>query len=561
MEETHFDAVIVGSGFGGSVVACRLAESGLRVCLLERGKAYPPGAFPRSPSSMKKNFWDPDERLYGLYQPLSFPNVISLIASGLGGGSLIYANVMVRKDERWFVQESEEQEGYEYWPVTRADLEPYYDRVEQMLKVQRYPFDQSPYNQTTKTRALKEVADRLKLEWDLPNLAVSFRNEEEAPFPGEPIREASPNLHNRTRLTCRLCGECDIGCNYGSKNSLDYTYLSVAQRSGAAIRILCEVYSFEPGDMGYTIHYKQYLPGSEKEDAVVKTVTATRLILAAGTFGSTSLLLRNQQAFPGLSTQLGTRFCGNGDHIAIALQCSEKKDGKRKPQLIDASHGPVITSLIRIADAVDGGEERGFYIEDAGYPEFLNWLLQMLDVPSELRSASYLAKYFWRSFLPRTRRANFSHDLVSLFGESEFSSSLLPLLGMGREKAHGRLLLRKNKLELDWQKKTSNPFYKRMSGQMRAISDALGARYIENPVFWYFGRMLTVHPLGGCPMGRHAGEGVVNDRGEVFGYPGLYIADGSILPGSVGTNPSLTIAAIAERIAEGIVEKRKGNRA
>ncbi|GHO99332.1 cholesterol oxidase [Reticulibacter mediterranei] len=555
MEETHFDAVIVGSGFGGSVVACRLAEAGLRVCLLERGKAYSPGTFPRSPTRMKKNFWDPEERLYGLYQVFSFPNVISLISSGLGGGSLIYANVMVRKDERWFVRENEGQEGYEYWPVTRADLDPYYDRAEQMLKVQRYPFEQPPYNQTAKTRTMQMVANQLDLEWQLPNLAVTFHNEGEPPVPGEPIREDTPNLHHRTRSTCRLCGECDIGCNYGSKNSLDYTYLSAAQRSSAEIRTLCEVYAFAPGENGYTIQYRQYHPDSEEPR--LKTITATRLILSAGTFGSTSLLLQNQQAFPGLSPQLGTRFCGNGDHIAVALECKEERDGHLQPRLIEASRGPVITSLIRIADELDGGEGRGFYIEDAGYPEFLNWLIQLLDIPAELHSAGYLTKYFLSSFLPRHTRVNFSHDLANLFGESEFSSSILPLLGMGREKAHGRLLLRDGNLELDWQKQPSNPFYKKMREKMLAISDELGARYMEN-LIWYFGRTITVHPLGGCPMGRYAGEGVVNDRGEVFGYPGLYVADGSILPGSVGPNPSLTITALAERIAEGIVEQQKG---
>jgi cholesterol oxidase len=133
MNNTHFDAVIVGSGFGGSVTAYRLAEAGLRVCVLERGKAYPPNSFPRAPHRMKMNFWDPSEGLYGMYNIWSFSGLGAVVCSGLGGGSLIYANVMIRKDEKWFVKEDLKGGGFEYWPITRADLDPHYDRVEKML--------------------------------------------------------------------------------------------------------------------------------------------------------------------------------------------------------------------------------------------------------------------------------------------------------------------------------------------------------------------------------------------------------------------------------------------
>src|SRR5918995_2333131 len=120
--DTRFDAIIVGSGFGGSVTAYRLAEAGLRVCVLERGKPYPPNSFPRSPYRMQRNFWDPSEGLYGMYNLWSFEGIEALVGSGLGGGSLIYANVLIRKDERWFVTEDLLNGGYEDWPVTREEL-------------------------------------------------------------------------------------------------------------------------------------------------------------------------------------------------------------------------------------------------------------------------------------------------------------------------------------------------------------------------------------------------------------------------------------------------------
>src|SRR6266568_2121540 len=301
MNEMHFDAVIVGSGFGGSVMAYRLAEAGLHVCLLERGKAYPPGSFPRSPYRMKDNFWDPGKGKYGLFNVWSFSGLNALVSSGLGGGSLIYANVMIRKDEKWFVQEDLQKGGYEYWPVTRAELDPHYTNVETMLNVQKYPFNVSPYNKTPKTIALQTAAKKLDMDWSLPNLAVTFNNTGQEPVPGEPILE-EPNIHGRTRYSCRLCGECDFGCNYGSKNSLDYNYLSQAKlKYGADIRTCCEVRSFEPGDNGgYSICYVVHDPAkfegkplNTHDQAVLPlhTITSDRLILAAGTFGSTYLLL------------------------------------------------------------------------------------------------------------------------------------------------------------------------------------------------------------------------------------------------------------------------------
>ncbi len=234
----HYDAVVVGSGFGGSVTAYRLAEAGRRVRVLERGRAYPPGSFTRSPYRARESFWDPRRGLTGMYHYWSFRGIDALVSAGLGGGSLIYANVFLRKDENWFVQEDLRDGGYEHWPVTRADLDPHYDRVEAMIGLQRYPFDHEPYSKTPKTIAFKDAAEANGLEWFLPPLAVTFANEGREPVPGEPIEEKLPNLHGRARTTCQLCGECDVGCNYGAKNTLDYNYLTHAAHHGAEIRTL-----------------------------------------------------------------------------------------------------------------------------------------------------------------------------------------------------------------------------------------------------------------------------------------------------------------------------------
>ena len=156
---THFDAIVVGSGFGGSVMAYRLAEAGQRVCVLERGRPYPPGSFTRSPYRARESFWDPKRGLTGMYHYWSFKGIDALVSAGLGGGSLIYANVFLRKDEKWFVQEDVNDGGYEYWPVTRDDLDPHYDRVEAMIGLQRYPFEHEPYSRTPKTNAFKYATE------------------------------------------------------------------------------------------------------------------------------------------------------------------------------------------------------------------------------------------------------------------------------------------------------------------------------------------------------------------------------------------------------------------
>ncbi len=570
----HFDAIVVGSGFGGSVTAARLSQADWKVCVLERGKDYPPQSFPRSPLDVKRNFWKPSEGLHGMFDVWSFDGIDAVCASGLGGGSLIYANVFIRKDEHWFVKEDLAHGGYEDWPVTRAELDPHYERVELRIGVQEFPLAQQPYDKTPKVLAYRDAAERLKqrgseAEWLLAPLAVTFANEGSPAVPGEPIREQG-NLHGRTRTTCQLCGECDIGCNYGAKNTLDYNYLTDAWRAQADLRTRCEVRSFEPADGGgYLVHYVRREPHDEgrsvkTSELPLHTISCKHLILSAGTLGTTRLMLLNKDALPGLSKgQLGLGFSGNGDLLTFAFHCSQRgADGKKEPLVIDAARGPAITSAIRMPDALDSGggvppeQKRGFYLEDAGYPQVASWALEALEVPKNLIEE---IPRFVRSLFhhPRHRHSEIGAVISSLFGDCELSSTVLPLLGMGRDVPSGKMTLGGKRLELEFsQEGPSRDFFDRVHSFSREMAEEMGGKFRDDPL-WYEDRLITVHSLGGCRMGNSAHGGVVDSHGRVFGQPGLHIADGSVMPGPVGPNPSLTIAALADRFADAILEERR----
>jgi cholesterol oxidase len=557
-----FSTIVIGSGFGGSVTASRLAEAGESVCLLERGKPYPPGSFPRSPADISDNFWDPSEGLHGLFNVWSFKGIEALISSGLGGGSLIYANVLLRKDENWFVEPL--AGGAEWrWPISRADLDPHYDRVETVLNAQRFPHNQKGYEHVLKTSAMKDAAAKANLDWGLPPLAITFANPGKSPQPGDVIEEPNGNLHGRPRLTCRLCGECDIGCNYGSKNTLDFNYLSSAKRYGAEIRTRCEVRSFGPLESGgYWLDYVYHAPENEgrsinTEELPLTRLHCKRLVVCAGTLGTTYLMLKNRQQLPFLSRTLGSKFCGNGDLLGFFLP--NRTDDRRRR--LNSGTGPVITSFARGADTADGGRGRGFYIEDGGNPEFVNWLSESMQIWSAVRRVLiFLISAVGRRIGTKAFDADLSSEVRALLGSGSFSRSTLPILGMGRDTPDGLMSLDNNGslLQLDWEIDGSDEYFSRVKSAMNRMADGIDARFSTNPTY-LLRRLITVHPLGGCPMGRTAEEGVVDSFGKVFGYPGLYISDGSVLPGPVGANPSLTIAALADRMVDHMLLQEKDN--
>jgi cholesterol oxidase len=319
---------------------------------------------------------------------------------------------------------------------------------------------------------------------------------------------------------------------------------------------------------GYSVTYIKHDPERFEGQKVTTdevrqrfTISCDRLIMAAGTFGTPFLLMKNHANFPHLSKKLGSRYCVNGDLLSFILKSTEKKNGKGVPRRLDPSFGPVITSAIRFGDTLDGQgrQGRGFYVEDGGNPYLLSWLSEVSGLPGFLSRTLQFLKIIAKYRLGGSNDTDLGTEISNLIGPANSSKSSMPVLTMGRDIPNANLFLRDGLLECDWNIKKSQEYYDRVRRSVKAVARALNAEYMDNPSYkWNFHQVLTAHPLGGCPMADGADEGVVDSYGEVFGYPGLYIADGSVMPGPVGPNPSLTIAALADRFADHIISQHNG---
>ncbi len=528
---TDYDAIIVGSGFGGAVTACRLAEHGYRVLVLERGRRWAPRDYPRRPGDAW--FWDSDkpERLNGWIDLRVFPRMVVAQGAGVGGGSLIYANISIDAKEELF-------EGG--WPpeITFDELKPYYAEVGRMMNVAPIPDTQ----RTERSRLMQEGAEAIGHgdRYRRLDLAVTFdpewTYEQEHPF--DPSRSKTfTNEHGRQQGTCIHLGNCDIGCDVLAKNTLDLNYLARAENLGTEVRPLHLVRRLEPTEGGYTVEFDELrdgrrLPGS---------VTGRIVILAAGSLGSTELLLRardEHHTLPDLSPALGRGWCSNGDFLTPAIHPGRQ---------VRPTRGPTISSGI---DFLDGGVDgQHFLIEDGGFPDVLEAAIQ----DGLIETKGFL----------RGKALNRSIQLA-LQGRDSLTS-LMPWFAQGRDRSDGVFRLRRRwlglfgpkRLHMDWEIGRSVDVMNSIVSMHQQLARSTGGTPIV-PATWTIARWLvTPHPLGGANMGTHAGNGVVDHRGEVFGYPNLFVADGAIVPEAIGANPSKTIAALAERIAGEIVEGRR----
>ena len=517
------DAIVIGSGFGGAISACRLAEKGMKVLVLERGRRWSAQEYPRRPGDAWLFNNRAPAQLNGWLDLRFFKNIAVSQAAGVGGGSLAYSSVALEAHPNLF------QNG---WPpeITYAELKPYYDKVSRMMNLQTVPDGQL----TQRFKLAREAAEKVALgdRFSKVPLAVTFSPEWNYQLPDafDPKHSKThTNAQGQQQGTCIHLGNCDIGCDVRAKNTLDLNYIPLAEQRGAEVRPLHIVRAIERSDGGYKVVFDRI----ERGRLVRGGESAARVLLAAGSLGSTELLLRcrdEHRTLPALSRMIGRRWSANANLLSTAIY----KDAARVQQTL----GPSISGGLDFTDGSRNGER--FVIEDDGFPNLLlNSLRACLDAPG--------AAGFGRGLL---------EDIEAHVRANSNLRNVMIWLGAGMDASDGQLTLKRRlftpwvrDLDLQWTPQNSRGVFQAIAEVHRQLTDATGGQMRQGPPDSVFRNMVTLHPLGGCLMGSTADSGVVDHLGRVFGYEGLYVVDGAIAPSATGRNPSHTIAAMAERIA------------
>jgi cholesterol oxidase len=524
----RYDVVVVGSGYGGGVAASNLARAGKSVAVLERGREVLTGGFPSKFPDLKSDFQVQGKSFKtgsdtALFDVRIGDDMHVLVGRGLGGGSLVNAGVTLRPDRRVFQDE--------VWPgQIRQDgtLDRGYARAEQWLR----PSSDPRAAEMTKYGVLADAGKKLKRDLVAPRVAVSFAD--------------NVNPAGIAQAACTRCGDCCAGCNVGAKNTVALTYLPDAARHGAEMFTEITVrHVAKAADGTWRVHTVPTVGSGEE-----RVIEAAIVVLAAGTLGSTEILLRSRERGLAVSDRLGTRFSANGDIIAFGY------GAKAIVNSVGIGYPPRIEGL-EIGASVTGQLE--FRDPDTLENELT---VQEGAVPSAVAPSLPVM------FLPNGRLLGALKSLVSGVYKGPFAS-LQTYFAVSHDSASGVFRLDGDKLALAWKDAAKEPCYERLDAALRAVVESAGGDYVKNPLA---GTVMghqpaTAHPLGGCAMGREAADGVVNHKSEVFDtspgrgstdvHDGLYVIDGSIIPRSLGVNPLFTITALSERALAHMLADRR----
>ncbi|WP_226663486.1 GMC oxidoreductase [Microbulbifer aggregans] len=534
-EKFDFDQVIIGSGFGGSSSALRLSEKGHRVLMLEKGKRWKDKDFSNNSWNIKKFLWAPKLGLTGTMQVSLTRKVTALHGAGVGGGSLIYANVHLIPTDEVFDSEP--------WSRVHKDwkqrLLPFYGLAQRMIGVAKNPYGNAA------DETLKETARRMGREdsFQVVNTGVLFP---EAPEDRSGKDRGDPYFDGEgpDRNSCQHCGGCMMGCRHNAKNTLEKNYLWFAERNGVEIRAESEVTRIEPlpnaegvrdGSAGYELTVQSSTALLFKKPYKIRT---RGVVVSAGVFGTIPLLLKARDkdgTLPNISPQLGRQVRTNSETLIVATSDYKDKDGKPR----EVCEGPAITSMFDPDD-----ETRIEIVRFAPYGDF-NFALQSAVPITESngrvpRQISMLASML--------RQPIKSLCMLNPIGKSRNSIIFLVM-----QTKDSFVHVKSGKWPFGW-RVTQEPGDSPLSNYFpiahetaRHYIDAAGGGNAGNVVTEVLtGAPSTAHLMGGVAIGTCAEDGVVDDTGAVFGYQNLRVIDGSLIPGNLGVNPSLTILALSE---------------
>ncbi|WP_210572878.1 GMC oxidoreductase [Streptomyces sp. GESEQ-4] len=529
-----YDVIVVGSGFGGSVTALRLTEKGYSVGVLEAGRRFTPETLPKNSWDLKNYLWAPRLRMFGLQRIHLLGNVMVLAGAGVGGGSLNYANTLYVPPKPFF--EDPQWRDITDW---QEELRPYYDQAQRMLGVRLNP------TMTPSDVHLKAAAERMGVgdTFHLAPVGVFFGDGKDADgttkaAPGEQAGDPYFGGAGPVRRACNECGECMTGCRHGAKNTLNENYLYLAEKAGAVVHPMTTVVSVtDDSQGGYAV---ATLPTDDKRKGEGRTFKARRVVLAAGTYGTQTLLHRMKATgqLPYVSGRLGELTRTNSEALVGAQTDNRryrKVTGERKA---DFTRGVAITSSIH--------PDANTHIEPVRYGKGSNSMggLSILQVPyvdGGSRVAAWLKNSVRHPLLVLRSLSNrrwSERTIIGLVMQS-LDNSLTTYLkpdGVGK----GLLTARQGH-------GAPNPKQIKAASQAAsAIAESING-FAGSNVGELMGTPLTAHFLGGCPIGDSPETGVIDPYHRLYGHPGISVVDGAAVSANLGVNPSLTITAQAER--------------
>lgn len=421
-----------------------------------------------------------------------------------------------------------------------------------MLKPTPYPEGKPGYPELAKTSGMKISAAAMKEQFRYLDINVNFEYDNQ------------PNHVGVEQKKCNNCGDCVTGCNHHAKNTLIMNYLPDAVNHGAEIYCEAGVQYLERKNNKWLVYFEVYNAGREKFNAPPLCITADHVIISAGALGSTEILLRSREKGLHVSPALGKHFTGNGDVLGFGYNNDVKMNaiglGKHFDDPDKEPVGPCITSIIdmRNREVLD----EGMTLEEGSIPAPVAPLL----TPAFISLSKLMGKDSdkgWDDWVDERKRAAISMFKGPYHGALNNTQVYLV---MTHDDGNGTMHLDDNRLEISWPDVGKQKIFGKVNGKLQEATVALGGTYMPNPQWnkQLDYDMVTVHPLGGCVMGDDAATSVTNHIGQVYSnvagtdlYEGLYVMDGAIVPRPLGTNPLLTISALAERNCKLIIEANK----